>query len=144
MDKVKRVPKATWVNIKNEYLTDNISLRALAKKYELAFSTVTARAREEGWENERRQLSEEVAEAVAKTKLGKLQTNTEKAEIAVGTILDKVIIASAMIPPSDTKGLKDITAMMKDLKELQVFTLKDADEDAVRVSLLPEIDEFTE
>lgn len=144
MSTVKRIPKATWVNIKNEYLTSNASLRGLAKKYELAFSTVIARARDEGWEDERKKLNEEVAEAVAKTKTAVAQTNAEKAELAVGTVLDKVIIASAMIPPSDTKALKDITAMMKDLKELQVFTFKNADEDTVTVSLLPEVDQYTE
>ena len=144
MSTVKRIPKATWANIKNEYLTSNASLRGLAKKYELAFSTVIARARDEGWEDERKKLNEEVAEAVAKTQTAKAQSNTEKAELAIGTVLDKVIIASAMVSPADTKSLKDITAMMKDLKELQVFTVKNADEDTVSVSLLPEVDDYAD
>lgn len=142
MSTAKRIPKATWANIKNEYMTSNSSLRGLAKKYELAFSTVIARARDEGWEDERKKLNEEVAEAVAKTKTATAQSNTEKAELAIGTMLDKVIIASAMVSPADTKALKDITAMMKDLKELNVFNIKDTDEDKVTVSLMPEVDQY--
>lgn len=144
MEKKKKLPQTVWDSMKNEYLTGSISLRALARKYELTYSTVISRAKVEEWEDERNKLNAEVAEAVAKTQTAKAQSNTEKAELAIGTVLDKVIIASAMVSPADTKSLKDITAMMKDLKELQVFTVKNADEDTVSVSLLPEVDDYAD
>lgn len=144
MGRVQKLPSSAWANMKTEYINSNISLRAIAKKYEISATTVFDRARTEGWEDARKTLNAELAEAVAKTKSAKAQSNTEKAEMAIGTVLDKVIIASAMISPTDTKALKDITAMMKDLKELQVFTIKNADDDKVTVSLLPEVDQFTE
>lgn len=44
-----------WNKVKNEYITSSISLRELAKQYDISYSTMSKRANKEKWNEQRNQ-----------------------------------------------------------------------------------------
>ena len=49
-----------WKKIATEYITSDLSLRAIAEKYKIGFSTVRDRAKREKWTEEKRKQSPEI------------------------------------------------------------------------------------
>ena len=64
---------ADWLSIKAEYISTDISTRALAEKSNVSYATLRRRAEKEHWSNERkktkRKVSEKIAQKVALTKV---------------------------------------------------------------------------
>lgn len=52
---------ADWIAIKTEYVTTNISLRALARKYAVSFSTLEKKARSGAWADEKKATCDKMA-----------------------------------------------------------------------------------
>lgn len=66
--KKKTKGKYDWVKLKNEYLTTNISLRGLAEKHNIPFSTVNARSSREEWGKQKPEIQNKInAEVEQKT-----------------------------------------------------------------------------
>lgn len=49
-----------WIQLKNEYLTTNISIRGLAKKYDIPYSTVNSRSNKEKWAQEKPEIQSKI------------------------------------------------------------------------------------
>lgn len=56
--------KAEWDKIKAEYLASDTTYAALAKKYNVSFSTLSKKATSEGWPEARRKVGEKVAKKI--------------------------------------------------------------------------------
>lgn len=50
-----------WIAVKNEYISTRISLRKLADKYTVSFSTLEKKARKEKWSAERANIGDKIA-----------------------------------------------------------------------------------
>lgn len=62
--KKKKKQKYDWVKLKNEYLTTNISLRGLAEKYDMPFSTINARSSKEKWGKQKPEIQNKISAEV--------------------------------------------------------------------------------
>lgn len=66
---------ADWVSIKSEYISTDISTRALAEKSGVSYATLRRRAEKEHWADERktteRKVSAKVAQKVARVKVAR-------------------------------------------------------------------------
>ena len=112
-----------WKKIKTEYITTGISLRKLAAKYGVAESTLFARASKEKWVEQREQHQ---SKTVAKTldAISKKQVDRAANIISVADILlEKVknLVESDTEVLLDTQGLKHISGVLKDIKEVQMI-----------------------
>lgn len=156
---------ADWQQIKTEYITTDTSYRKLAKKHGLRYATLQARAKEEKWTELRDQhrartvsktltkisnkqadklariegitdkllnklekaideLDLEVIKKKVKVDDGLTETTTESMEVAVGGIVDRA-------------GLRQLTAALKDLKEIQMLRSElDRQEQEARIAKL--------
>ena len=110
---------ADWQAIKTEYITTDTSYRKLAQKYGVTYSVIGAKARDEGWVEQREQYRNNT---ITKT-LAKISQQEANRAAKIHSVADKLLLKiEAMVEsgwPLDTKGIRALTAAVKDLKEIQ-------------------------
>lgn len=156
---------ADWQAIKTEYITTNTSYRKLAQKYGVSTTQICNVGRDEGWVELREQhLNKTVAKTIEKignkqaAKLARIESITDrllsKLEKAVDELdLDIIVVKEKMVTDSgerteesrfarnggivDRAGLRQITAALKDLKEIQMLKSElDRQEQEARIEKL--------
>lgn len=115
---------ADWQKIKTEYITTDISYRKLAEKYGLRYATLQQRATKEGWPELRdRHRANTVSKVVSKIGDSQAQKMV-RIDTITGKLLDKLEQAVDELDSGgmvDRAGLRQVTAALKDLKEIQMI-----------------------
>jgi hypothetical protein len=128
---------ADWQAIKTEYITTQTSYRKLAQKYGVSHVQIGNVGKQENWVELRRQhLDNTLAKTVEKIS----QQEANRAS-RIHSVADKLLNQiEAMVEsgrPLDTKGIRALTAAVKDLKEIQcVRSDLDKQEQEARISNL--------
>ena len=128
---------ADWQAIKTEYLTTDTSYRKLAQKYGVSTTQICNVGRNEKWVEQREQYLNKTS---AKT-LEKISQQEANRAARIHTVADKLLNKiEAMVDsgrPLDTKGVRALTAAVKDLKEIQsVKSALDEQEQRARIANL--------
>ena len=128
---------ADWQAIKTEYITTDTSYRKLAQKYGVNVTNIAKKASVEGWVEQRKQYANETQ---SKT-LAKISQQEANRAAKIHSVADKLLLKiEAMVEsgrPLDTKGIRALTAAVKDLKEIQsVRTDLDKQEQEARIANL--------
>ena len=113
-----------WEKIKYEYITTDISMRGIQKKYGIPFNRVKTKVDNENWNADREEcrakINQKSVDLIADFKANEC---TRAFRIA-NKVMDKL---EAVVDNLDTeeidveKRLKSITSAIKDLKEIGVF-----------------------
>ena len=108
-----------WLKIKTEYITTDTSYRKLAEKYGVNYSVIGARARAEGWVEERTQF---IHKTHTKT-MEEISKNQAKRAAQIYKVADKLLLkieakADGKSPMKE-KDIRALTAALRDLKEIQ-------------------------
>ena len=128
---------ADWQAIKTEYITTNTSYRKLAQKYGISHVQIGNVGKEEKWVELRRQhLDSTFTKTVEK--ISQQEANRAARIHAVADkLLNKIEAMVDSDKPLDTKGLRALTAAVKDLKEIQsVKSALDEQEQRARIASL--------
>ena len=128
---------ADWQAIKTEYITTDTSYRKLAQKYGINVTNIAKRAGAENWVEERKQYANKTQ---AKT-LEKISQQEANRAAKIHSVADKLLLKiEAMVEsekPLDTKGIRALTAAVKDLKEIQsIKSALDEQEQRARIANL--------
>ena len=128
---------ADWQAIKTEYITTDTSYRKLAQKYGVNVTNIAKKASSEGWVEQRKQYANETQ---LKT-LAKISQQEANRAAKIHSVADKLLQKiEAMVDsdkPLDTKGIRALTAAVKDLKEIQsVRSELDRQEQEARIANL--------
>ena len=128
---------ADWQAIKTEYITTQTSYRKLAQKYGISHVQIGNVGKEEKWVELRRQ---HLDKTLAKT-VEKISQQEANRAARIHTVADKLLNKiEAMVDsgrPLDTKGVRALTAAVKDLKEIQsVKSALDEQEQRARIANL--------
>ena len=128
---------ADWQAIKTEYITTQTSYRKLAQKYGISHVQIGNVGKEEKWVELRRQ---HLDKTFAKT-VEKISQQEANRAARIHTVADKLLNKiEAMVDserPLDTKGIRALTAAVKDLKEIQsVKSALDEKEQKARIANL--------
>ena len=128
---------ADWQAIKTEYITTDTSYRKLAQKYGVNVTNIAKKASSEGWVEQRKQYANETQ---LKT-LAKISQQEANRAAKIHSVADKLLLKiEAMVEsgePLDTKGIRALTAAVKDLKEIQsVRSELDRQEQEARIANL--------
>lgn len=124
--------------IKKEYVSGNDSLRELAEKYGITYSSIANRSKKDGWVKLRDRVR---AKRDAKTvdRISSEQSKTRlKIYRAADRALDRVteVIEDRSVP-LNAKELRSLAGALKDLKEVQdVKSVKDLEEQTARIRKL--------
>ena len=110
---------ADWQAIRTEYITTETSYRKLAQKYGINVTTIAKTASDEKWVEQRKQHA---INTQTKT-LEKISQQEANRAAKIHSVADKLLKKiEAMVDseePLDTKGIRALTAAVKDLKEIQ-------------------------
>ena len=128
---------ADWKKIKTEYITTDTSYRKLAQKYGVSTTQICNVGRDEKWVEQREQF---LNKTTAKT-IEKISQQEANRAAKIHSVADKLLNKiEAMVDsgrPLDTKGIRALTAAVKDLKEIQsVRSELDKQEQEARIANL--------
>ena len=128
---------ADWQAIKTEYITTDTSYRKLAQKYGVGYQAICHRSQDEGWIAEREQYKNKT---MSKT-LEKISQQEATRAAKIHSVADKLLLKIERMvdsdKPLDSKGIRALTAAVKDLKEIQsVRSELDRQEQEARIANL--------
>jgi DNA-binding transcriptional regulator YhcF (GntR family) len=132
---------ADWQTIKNEYLTatQKPSYRKLAEKYGLNKDTIWRKAKDEDWDDQRRQHIDKTQTKILMSDIKQKVSSAEKLNEATEMLLGNVIALMRSREPEemDTQEMKHISGVLKDCKEiLMIKSQKDLEEQDARIAKL--------
>ena len=108
-----------WEKIKIEYITSDTSYRKLAEKNGIHYKVISDRGKAEQWVELRSQYR---AETLTKT-LDKISQQEANRAARIHSVADKLLQKIEAMVDSDEliseKGIRSLTAAVKDLKEIQ-------------------------
>lgn len=115
-----------WNLIKTEYITTNTSYRKLGEKYGIHYNIIASRSKAEGWIEQRQQFNDNSVTNALKV-IGEEQVDRATKLLGVSDmLLDKVRRLLEEDIGVDTQGMKHISGVLKDIKEIQMIR-SDAD-----------------
>jgi len=110
---------ADWQAIKTEYITTETSYRKLEKKYGTHYKVIAQRGKSENWGELRAQYRDKT---LTKTldKISRQQADREARILGeADKILQKIESMVEVEEPLDPKGIRALTAAVKELKDIQ-------------------------
>ena len=110
-----------WTAIKTEYVTTDTSYRKLSAKYGVSSTQIANHSKSEKWVEEKERF---LADSYTKTLEVLSDGYKERAKRILGIsdkILDKIEKAVAIVEDTDIHAIRNITVVLKDLKEIQLF-----------------------
>ena len=128
---------ADWQKIKTEYITTDTSYRKLAQKYGVSHVQIGNVGKQEDWVGQRKQYLDKTLTKTVDTISKQQVDRATKLVFVADLLLDKVkqIVESEDI--LDTQGMKHISGVLKDIKEVQMIRSdKDLEEQDARIAKL--------
>lgn len=132
---------ANWQDIKTEYITapQKPSYRKLSEKYGLNKDTIWKKAKEEDWDEQRRQHIDKAQTKILVSDIKQKVSRAEKLNEAADMLLENVmgLMRSRSPEDMDTQEMKHISGVLKDVKEiLMIKSQKDLEEQDARIAKL--------
>jgi hypothetical protein len=121
MPKASIVSEEVWEKMRLEYISTDISLRGLEKKYGVPFSAIRKRYEREKWMDQRTDVDSQRTQKSIDLVSTHQAKECVKAFLVANKLLDKIEKAVDAIEDADTGSIKQLTGAIKDLKEIGVF-----------------------
>lgn len=118
------VTEEMWEQLRLEYISTDISLRGLAKKYGITFSKVQRNSQKGGWIKSKNGIESVVNQKSIDLIAEHKANECTRAFRIANKVIDKLEKIVENIDENDenaTKNLKSVTSAIKDLKEIGVF-----------------------
>lgn len=152
---------ANWESIKTEYITTDTSYRKLGEKYGVNYKVIAERGKAEGWSQMRSQHKDKTLTKIIETIEGKKVDRAERLQSVTDKLLDKVELLLDDHERVGSGSLRNISATLRDIKEIQRSELdnqeqlarianlkkqteKDDKDTAITVTLEGELSEYAE
>jgi hypothetical protein len=130
----------TWAKIKYEYVSTDISMRGIQKKYGIPFNRVKTKVDNEGWNAQREECKAKITQKSVDLIAEHKAEECTRAFRVASKILDKIEAIVEHIDEESPDALKDIksaTSSIKDLKEIGLFRAElDRQEQMARINKL--------
>ena len=128
---------ADWQDIKTEYITTKTSFRKLADKYGLHKDTIWKKAKDEGWEDLRRQHIDSTQTKILDADTEKKVDRAVRLMTVADKLLEKVEQWVEMGEPISATSIKNLSDAIKNIKEVQMIrTDEDIEEQKARIAKL--------
>ena len=119
---------ADWQAIKTEYITTQISYRALEKKYGINYKVIADKGKKEGWSQLRSQYKDKTLtntlDAVSKKQVDRAAKLISVADLLLNKVQSIVEDHPELLV--NTQSIKNLSGVLKDIKEIQMIR-SDAD-----------------
>lgn len=139
--------KVCWADLRDEYISQGVSMRALERKYGVPVTTISRRARKENWAGFAKDLEEKVSQETGTGEkiIAQRLDNNLRAQVIVDELLKKLETAVKNVNSRDAGSLKQLATSMNVLKDIGAFDYgAEAAQNAVNIQFTEETEEFTE
>lgn len=143
MPKLMEVPEEVWEQMRFEYISTDISLRGIQKKYGVPYNQTRTRCINEQWNELREACKEKSTQKSIELISDHQAAECARAFTIANKVLDKLEEVVDKINPekSETsdvlKDIKTATSAIKDLKEIGIFRAElDRQEQMARINKL--------
>ena len=112
---------ADWQAIKTEYITSNISYRALEKKYGINYKVIADKGKAEGWKELRSQHTHNTLTKILESDTQQKVSRAERLQSVTDKVLNMIEAYVDASDPTemDTQSMKHISGALLDIKNLQ-------------------------
>ena len=119
---------ADWQKIKTEYISENTSYRKLSEKHGISYQAICRRSKAERWGEQREQHMNKTVTKSLDRICEKKADRAARLNSVAELLLEKVerLLEGDDKVAFDTQGLKHISGVLKDIKEIQMIK-SDAD-----------------
>lgn len=128
---------ADWEKMKAEYLTTDITIRELAQKYGVHYTTIGKKAAKEDWQTLRQQQSNKTLTRILTADTKRKADRAARLMTVADKLTDKIeryVDGADVITPTSAKNIADA---MKSLKEVcMIRTPEDIEEQKARINKL--------
>lgn len=128
---------ADWEKMKAEYLTTDITIRELAQKYGVHYTTIGKKAAKEDWQTLRQQQSNKTLTKILTADTKRKADRAARLMSVADKLTDKIeryVDGADVITPTSAKNIADA---MKSLKEVcMIRTPEDIEEQKARINKL--------
>lgn len=121
MDMARGRPDLDWAKMKKEYAQTNMSIRDIANKYKVSRTSVERHYKADGWCKTRKEVKTERVEVTKVIKAQADVTNAELCKRISNLMVTKTVQALEEVDPRNTQGLKHLSGVIKDLKEVRMW-----------------------
>lgn len=130
---------ADWQKIKTEYITTDTSYRKLGQKYGIHYKVISERGKDEKWVELRSQHRDETLtktlDMICKDKVDRAARLSTVADRLLEKVERLLALDDGLV--LDTQGMKHISGVLKDIKEVQMIrSEKDLEEQDARIAKL--------
>lgn len=128
---------ADWEKIKAEYITTDISVRDLAQKYGVHYTTVGKKASKEGWQKLRQQQTNTTLTKILTEVTNQKVDRATKLYNAADELLDKIVTGINSVPIVTPTAAKNYSDALKNIKEIHMIrSTEDMEEQKARIAKL--------
>lgn len=125
---------ADIAEVKQEYITTDLSYRNLADKFGMSLSKISKAAKAENWPEERKQFRDKCNTKTLNRASNTIAKRRVRVLDAADRLLDKWESCLEKVPDDDVKGVKLLAATLKDIKECSMINSKqDEKEQKLRI-----------
>lgn len=112
-----------WDDIRNEYITTNISYRKLSEKYGASLSAIVRKSAKEKWIEKRQQKANKTTTKTIEKTSDKAAERAANLMTATDSVLSAILNDIEKIKAADVPyNWKNITGALKDIKDIQTLT----------------------
>ncbi len=128
---------ADWEKIKAEYLTTEISIRDLAQKHGVHYTTIAKKASKEEWQTQRQQQANKTLTKMLAADTKQKVDRATRLKTVADKLLDKVEVLVAQDDYLSAAAIKNLSDALKNIKEAQMIrTQEDIEEQKARITKL--------
>jgi transcriptional regulator of heat shock response len=135
-----KVTDEMWEQLRVEYISSDISLRGIAKKYGIPHGRVWTRAKNEEWQEQKEQCQTKIKQKTVDVIAEDKADECTRAFRVASKVMEKIEEYIDKVDLEDEyamKNLKTITSAIKDLKEIGLFrSMLDQAEQEARIKKL--------
>ncbi len=126
-----------WNAIRSDYITSNVSYRALEKRYGINYKVIADKGKLEGWKEQRAQHTHNILTKALDCDIERKVSSIERLETVADKVLTKVEAYIDFCDPTaiDTQSMKHISGVLKDIKDV-MRNRKDLEEQDARITKL--------
>lgn len=128
---------ADWEKIKAEYITTEISVRDLAQKYGVHYTTIGKKASKEGWQTLRQQQTNTTLTKILEADTEQKVDRATKLYNAADDLLEKIVTGISSVSIVSPTAAKNYSDALKNIKEIHMIrSAEDIEEQKARIAKL--------
>lgn len=128
---------ADWEKIKAEYITTDISVRDLAQKHGVHYTTIGKKASKEGWQELRQQQTNTTLTKILTAASDQKVDRATKLYNAADELLEKIVAGISSADVVSATAAKNYSDALRNLKEVHMIrSAEDIEEQKARIEKL--------